>query len=192
MRSGKLVGLFLCTALVMTGAGCSKSANVAQTQQPAAQTSPAADSTQLAAGQNAAATNDAKSATGVFGQVTSINGSTVVVALAQMPQRQDGGQPGGGQPPAGQPGGTQQGGGQPPEQGSTPPADGQKAASPQLTGESKTITIPSTARIVSGGRDNSTQLSISDIKAGDMIEIRYSSTDSTLVEQVNIMKTPTP
>lgn len=187
MRKGKLVGLFLCTALVMTGAGCSKTAEVAQTQQPAAQTSTAA--AQPAAGQNAATANDAKSTTGVFGKISSINGSTLVVALAQMPQ--GGGQPGGGQAPAGQPGGAQQGGGQPPAQGSTPPADGQKPASVQLTGESKTVTIPSTAKIVSGGKDNSTQLSISDIKVGDMIEIRYTSSDATLIEQVSILKAPT-
>jgi hypothetical protein len=185
MRRGKLAGLFLCTALVMTGAGCSKTAEIAQTQQPAAQTTAA----QPAAGQNTAATSDAKSTAGVFGQVTSIDGSTVVVALAQTPQ-------GGGQPPARPADNGQQDGGQapanPPSPEGAPPADGPKQPSVQLTGESQTITIPSTAKIVSGGRDGSTQLSINDIKVGDMIEIKYSSTDSTLIEQVNIMKTSTP
>lgn len=51
MRRGNLAGLFLYTVLVMTGAGCLKSAEVAQTQQPAAQT------TGAASGQNTAATS---------------------------------------------------------------------------------------------------------------------------------------
>ncbi|MEQ8174224.1 MAG: hypothetical protein ABRQ26_04060 [Syntrophomonadaceae bacterium] len=184
MRRGKLASLFLCTALVMTGAGCSKTAEVAQTGQPAAQNS--TTTSQPAAGQNTAATSDAKNTAGVIAKVTSINGSTVVLALAQMPQ---GGSQPGGQPPAGQPG-SGQAPAKEPSQGGAPPADSQKQPSVQLTGESKTITIPSSAKIVGGGKDASTQLSISDIKVGDMIEIKYSTTDSTVIEQISIIKAP--
>lgn len=112
--------------------------------------------------------------TRIMGKIVSVKDRTVTLALYEMPEgsrTQPSVPPSGGTPPSGnQAGGTQPGG-----------------QTPQLSGEKKTITIPTTVKIMSGGMDSFKEVSISNLKAGLMMEVRLNSTTNA-VEEVRVME----
>ncbi|MGE5391736.1 MAG: hypothetical protein ACM3PE_11810 [Deltaproteobacteria bacterium] len=187
MRS--LLPLLLSLVLAASLTGCSSSSEDASSKKTAASKSAKAISetaktTQSKPSGNApggagsaipamkdAAGPGAASGTRIIGQIASVNDRTVTLALLKMPSPPTDGSklsapPSGGTPPSGnQPGST----------------------TPQLSGEKKTVTIPASVKVLSGGWDDSTEVSLSDLKTGQMMEIRLNSSTGT-VEEVRVME----
>lgn len=111
--------------------------------------------------------------TRLMGKIVSVKDRTVTLALYDMPS-------GGNHPSA-------------PPSGGTPPTGGQAGGNqpagqtPTLSGENKAVTIPSTVKIMSGGRNDAKEISISDLKAGLMMEVRLNSSTNA-VEEVRVME----
>lgn len=102
--------------------------------------------------------------TRIMGQIVSVKDRTVTLALFKMPSA-----------PAA------------PSGNSTSPSAPPAGGTPRLSGEKKTITIPAAVKIYSGGRDSSTEVSISNLKAGQMMEARLNSSTNA-VEAVRVME----
>lgn len=190
-----LSSLLMCLILSLALAGCSSSSSNTATEKANIQTADK-QNTPVATGENSPEQNkqnsnpqnigDPKQNTGsnnpanpaegrkspdLFGQVKSVKGNDVTVAVAQMPQREKSAPPQ--EPPAGQADNVKQG---PPEM-----------SAPSLTGENKTITIPADIKIISGRRDDTKEISVGDLKEGDMIEVYYKDGEDT-VESVRVMQ----
>lgn len=97
----------------------------------------------------------------LMGQITSVKDRSVTLALFDMPS--------------------------PPADGNPPAGDKPGRQTPELSGEKKTITIPASVKILSGGRNSSSEVSISDLKAGQMMEVRLNASTGA-VESVRIME----
>lgn len=185
----RIIGcLLLGLAALMLLAGCSS--------KNAASTSQTTDTNQTATnGQNNQRQNP-----DIFGQVKSISGSDITIALAQVPQRNQG-QNGAQQQPQQQSQSASQTGGT--------AGQGQRGnMTLQLTGETKTITVPDGVKIYGGNgpsRQNKGQsqgqsetqsqgqqqgqgpaeVKLSDIKVGDTISVFY-QTGTTTVDHISI------
>jgi len=185
-----ILGLLLAVSLV----GCSSSTqetsskNTASTKSKKAVTEKA--KTQSGQSKNAPAQpgNDATTmnkgtrpeqadGTRIIGQIVSVSNRSVTLALFDMPTPGDNG----GKPSAPPSGNT-------PSSGNNPTLGNQPGGqTSQLSGEKKTITIPTSVKILSGGRESSTEVKISDLKAGQMLMVRVNSS-SGAVEEVRVME----
>lgn len=117
--------------------------------------------------------------TRVMGQIVSIKDRTVTIALFDMPSPPDNGL---------KPSAPHSANDQDATSGATPPAGNQPGGqTPQLSGEKKTIIIPANVKILSGGVDNSTVVSLSTLKAGQMMEVKLNSSTG-VVEAVRVME----
>lgn len=165
--------LILCTLLLMGMVGCSKNSKSTTTDK----------SSVTATQQNSDSSSgnaETQETSGIMGQVKSISGNSITLALVKMPDKaaapagnssDKAGPPAAGNPPADQ--------GQNKQQAAPP-----NAGSIQLTGETKTITVPSGIKIMSGNKDNEKEVSISEIKVGDMLQVQL---NGDTVEQVRVM-----
>ncbi|WP_054693422.1 hypothetical protein [Syntrophomonas palmitatica] len=194
MRKKNLVSILLCTFLLVTAAGCTNNSSkttkeaLAQTKTKASASKSAANvkqdvaskkQGQTPASKNVPPTGKENNGSRLMGKVLSINDSTLTLAVAQRPQRGEA---------ASLPGSVNQ---KPPQdQGKNSTLDPGQPGSPQVTSETKSISIPSTAKILSGFRDSTKEIALSDIKTGDMVEITFSSTGDNKVEQVRVMTMP--
>lgn len=193
----KTVISLLCMFLLFIVAGCSDSQVNSSAEKVVKQTAKQVSTSESTkSGVKAAATkgnnsntpanstggNDAKPEAGqmsqeLMGQVTKISGSNITLVTVNRPEKNT-------TPPPDQ-------NNQPNDRtanpkGPTPP----DAKSPQLSGETITINVPSTAKIVSGGRDKSEIIAIEDIKVGVMLEVFYKDGQSGTVESIGVMGTP--
>jgi len=114
--------------------------------------------------------------TRIIGQIVSVKGRTVTLALFNMPSAPESSSGNSTSPSA-------------PPAGGTPPSGGNQAGGqgPQLSGEKKTIAIPAAVKIYSGGRDSSSEVSISDLKVGQMMQVLLNSSTSA-IESVRVME----
>lgn len=196
MKKKALWPLLLSLLLAISLVGCSSSAqdsasqksSTAQTEKTAAakaKTTGAeqAKNTASKAGSNGAAPAlkngagpGAVAGTRIMGQIISVKERTVTLALFDMPSAP--GAPSGSTTKPSDP-----------ASGATPPAGGNQAGgpSPQLSGEKKTITIPAAVKIYSGRRDSTSEVSISSLQAGQMMEVRLNSSTGA-VEEVRVME----
>lgn len=197
MKKQTIKGLILCLFLVFALAGCSNTSsttagktsdqskekqNIKTTTAQKTQNTPEqsgskqniGDNKQNPVGNESENAGQQRSKAGLLGQVKSVKGNDVTIAVAEMPSRE------GGAPPQ-----------NPPADQSNKNEQGQREMpSPSLTGENKTITIPAGVKILSGGRENNKEITISDLKEGDMIEVYYQDNDKTVVESVRVMQSP--
>ncbi|MDD3270293.1 MAG: hypothetical protein PHX14_13325 [Syntrophomonadaceae bacterium] len=206
MRKCNLLSLVLCLILLLSLAGCNSSSSETNATKNANPVTGQADNKNSENANDAAkpntpdgsmvnsgdetpadkaGTNGQMKRADLFGQVQSISGSKITLALAQKQQRSE--QASQSQPPA-QGDASQT---QPPAQGEKPagPHPG-AAATPELTGETKTITVPDSAKIESGGRGSSQEIAIDKIKAGDMIEVFFNDAKADEIERVRVMQAP--
>lgn len=183
MKRRLIICLLLCLTGLLVVAGCSKK-NDAQSS-PATGTSNQANSS-TSSGQNAnSGQSNQRQKPDIFGQVKSVSGSDITIALAQMPQRNQN-----------QSGQNQQ------NQSSNQPSGNNKGQGQkgnwtlQLTGESKTVTIPEGTKIYGGGgpgpgaqnqgqSQGPKEITLNDIKAGDTISVYY-TTGTTTVDHVSV------
>lgn len=174
--------LIICFLLCLTGllvvAGCSKKSDATTGTNNPVNSSTGSDQ------------NSQRQRPDVFGQVKGVSGSDISIALAQMPQRNQ---------TQNQSGQNQQ------NQSPNPPAgtsngQGQRGNwTLQLTGESKTITIPEGTKIYGGGPGVQNQgqsqgqgqgqgpkeITLNEIKAGDIISVYYKA-GTTTVDHVSV------
>ncbi|HWP97768.1 MAG TPA: hypothetical protein VN426_13065 [Syntrophomonadaceae bacterium] len=171
MNKKSLIGLFLCVLLLFAAAGCSKTNTSTTAGNASTQTADQQNSASQATGNATQSSSNGQSTPDLFGQVKSVTGSTITLALAKMPQQ-------GNTPPQNPPAAQGQ---------STNQAAPKNMSSPELTGETKTITIPDGVKITTGNKDNSKEVSVSNIKAGDMMEVTLKD---GAVSQVRLMQAP--
>ncbi len=207
MKKRSFISLILCLLLLLSLAGCNSSNTETASNKDDVQTSQnkddgknngngnAQDTAKAETPDGTQAKSDASDKSGnqikssnLFGQVQNINENKITLAVAQKPQRKVGDPQGENpqpQPPAQ---GQQDSQTQPPAQGEKPagPPSG-TSASPELTGETKTITVPDSAKIVTGGRGESQEITIDKIKTGDMIEVFFKD-KSDEIELVRVMQ----
>lgn len=178
MDKKSVIGLILCLLLLLAAAGCSKTNTSTtagnSTTQTADQQNTASQATgnanQSSSNTNAGNPGNGQTTPDLFGQVKSVSGSTITLALAKTPQQ-------GNTPPQNPP----------VAQGQTASQAPKNMGSPELTGETKTITIPDGVKITTGNKDSSKEVSISSIKAGDMLEVTLKD---GVVSQVRVMQAP--
>jgi hypothetical protein len=171
LKKRTTVGLFICIIMLFVAAGCSKTNSSTTVDKTGVQTPASGDTTQSSS-TTAANPGNGQNTPNLFGQVKSINGNTITLALAKMQQPQQGTTP-----PQNPPTAKDQSANQAPKNG----------GSPELTGETKTITIPDGVKITTGNKDNSKEVAITNIKAGDMLEVTLKD---GAVSQVRVMQTP--
>lgn len=195
MRKCNLLSLVLCLILLLSLAGCNSSSTETNATKNANPATGQADNKNSENANDAAkpntpngskvnsgdktpadkaGTNGPMESADLFGQVQSISGSKITLALAQKQQRSE-----------------QALQSQPPAQGEKPadPHPG-AAATPELTGDTKTITVPDSAKIESGGRGSSQEIAIDKIKAGDMIEVFFNDAKVDEIERVRVLQAP--
>ncbi len=174
----KALLLVLILSLSLIAMGCSDSKSVSTTA--------ASNTTTDTSKTGTTSTNN--EATRLFGQVESVDGSKLTIALAEQPQHPaEGEKPandGNTKPPepktdaqgttSGQTG-TQASA---PPQGSAPP-NGGKAPTITLTGEKATVIVPDGISIVSSNRgessENTTTMKLTDLKAGMTVQVSYTA-----------------
>jgi len=196
LKKRSLLPLLLSLLLAVSLVGCSSSAQdsssqkstLAKTEKTAADKAKTTGAEQAKNTANEPGSNGAAPAlkngagpsavagTRIMGQIVSVKERTVTLALFDMPSA------------PGAPSGTTTSPSAP-ASGATPPAGGNQAGGPgmQLSGEKKTVTIPATVKIYSGRRDSTNEVSISSLKAGQMMEVRLNSSTGA-VEEVRVME----
>jgi hypothetical protein len=175
MKKRLIICLLLCLAGLILVAGCSPKNNA----QSSSATS-TGNQVKSSTSSHQAATPD------IFGQVKGVDGNDITIALAQLPQWN--------QNHSGK--NSQNASQNPPS--STGKGQGQRGQwTLKLTGESKTITIPSGAKIYGGrggyGGQQQGQsqgqgpkvITLNDIKAGDTISVYYKA-GTTTVDHVSV------
>lgn len=192
MKKGSLIPLILCLLLSVSLVGCSSSSkdtsNKTSKSNKAVSASSKTESAQAsnkASVQAPSAKKEIQSGQAasirVIGQIVSIKDRTITLALLEIPSPPDNGV----KPSAPRSGNYQ---GSPPTSGATPPAGNQPGGqTPQLSGEKKTITIPASLKIVSGAGGNPTEVNISTLKAGQLMEVKLNSSTGA-VEAVQVME----
>ncbi|MEN6326049.1 MAG: hypothetical protein ABFD18_07585 [Syntrophomonas sp.] len=212
MKKRNLISLILCLLLLLSLAGCNSSntetaanKNDVQTSQNKANDKNNGDEnnqdtakaktpggTQAKSGasdkKNVNEAGNQMKSSNLFGQVQNIDDNKITLAVAQKQQRKADA-PQGENPQAQPPVQDQQ------DSKTQPPAQGEKpagpppgtGASPELTGETKTITVPDSAKIVTGGRGESQEITIDKIKTGDMLEVFFKDKSSE-IEMVRVMQ----
>lgn len=186
MKKKLIICLLLCLTGIIAVAGCSKTNN-AQNTQPAG--------SQVNANAGSGINQAMRQKPDLFGQVKTINGNDVTIAAAQVPQRD--------QNQSGQQ--NQQTQSQKPSD-STKGVNGQRGNwSLQLTGETKTITIPEGVKITSGGGPRGSgqgqqsqgqsqaqapkEITVKDIKTGDIISVYYQA-GTTTIDHITVRTAP--
>lgn len=118
---------------------------------------------------------DAPQGKRIRGQIQTVLGNEVTLALAEEPKRPEGAADGTQRPKAAA--GDPMGG---------PPGGGNRNAAVKLTGETLKLQIPVGVPIVSRGQNGETALQLSDLTVGSIMTVEY-DTDGTTIVQVNLM-----
>lgn len=204
-RSGKWMSTVLLMLVVLMLGGCSTNtaAGTAENAEASAQSETAAKATEGTSDSTGNTTENGTGQTGsgtqkgsftradLMGEVKSIVGNSLTLALAKVPTREAGTGTQGATPPTG--GEMPSGGGTPPEGGGASSGTGNQGGGGQgsfggsgstgtrramnltLTGETKELLIPVGVSITSGNGDNAKTktIDIADIEKGDVLMIYY-------------------
>jgi hypothetical protein len=187
VKKKTIIGLFLCMSLLATVVGCSKSSTndttektiLQTTAQPNSNSQTSGNANQTPTDKNANDPNSGKGIANLMGQVKSISDGKITLAVAQMPQKDTSTTPKDANPPQNPSAG---------QANNTEPGQ-KKMVSPTLTGETKTITIPTSVKIMTG-KDNAQEIAIKSLKEGDMLEVWFKDgkIENGTVESVRAMQ----
>jgi len=201
VKKRKIACLLLCLLMLVMATGCASTKTT--TSQPK---DTSANTSQNSPGSNGsvAGNQSEKKSPDIFGKVKSINGNEVTISLAQMPQRNE---PASGSGKSGTtpPDNTASGNTAPTAPSGTPPGNDTGKAPKQggmpdlqLTGETKTITLPADIKIVAGGGGNAGQndkeIKLTDVKVDDIMQIYYKAGETgeiRTVESIRVMQAAT-